>query len=601
MPTRWIMAVESPERAPLARALGVAPVVAQILINRGLKEPDAAAFLAPRIGDLLAPELLPGADRAAQLIVDAVRAKRRIVLYGDYDVDGTTGTAILWHILRAAGTVATCYVPHRVEEGYGLNTAAVQKLLAGGAEVIISIDCGITAVDVAETVRAAGAQLIITDHHAPDERIPVAAAIVHPTVGGVCPNEHVCGAGVAFKLAWAVAKRLSGGPRVGPVFRDLLVELLPLAALGTVADVVPLVGENRIIAKHGLTALRDTKLPGLRALVDSVGLRGGRIDAGDVGFRIGPRINAAGRMGHAGLVVELFTVADHARGQEITHYLDEHNRHRQATERRIVDQAVERIERDRLASAARRGIVLASRDWHAGVIGIVAARIVDRYHRPTVLIALSDDDGQGSARSIRHFDLHDAIGRCREHLLSFGGHAMAAGLRIAPSNVDAFADAFVAEANRRLTGADMAPSLHLDAEVSLDALTLSTVEEIASLGPFGAGNPKPRLATDWVDVAAEPRCVGRDGSHLQVRLQEHGTQIKAIGFGLARVIEDLKEFRRCRVAFEPIINDFNGRRSVEMQIIDLKTPADRQTPDAGTLDASVRDAAGAHAPPAPTA
>jgi len=573
MAKQWMISAPSPDCEALATRLRVPSAIAQVLINRGLSlDGTGEAFLLPQLKDLHPPELLPGASEAAVRIVDAIRAKTKIVLYGDYDVDGTTGVAILWHTLRQAGGEVTFYVPHRIDEGYGLNLEAVKRLVEDGAGMIVSVDCGITAVDIAKVLKDAGVTLIITDHHAPHAELPDAAVIVHPSVGGAYPNPHLSGAGVAFKLAWAIAQRLSGADRVAPEFRELLKELLPLAAIGTIADVVPLVGENRIIARHGLSALPSSSLPGLRLLIESAGLSNGKISGYDVGFKLAPRINAAGRMGHARLAVELFTRADADRAREIALYLEEHNRSRQATERQIAKQAYEMIEKGNLASDARRAIVLASPGWHAGVIGIVAARVVGRYHRPTVMIALNNGEGQGSARGIQHFDLADALSSCSRHLLAHGGHAMAAGLRIAADRVDAFTEAFVAEANNRLTGDDLVDKLRLDAEVPLKEMTLPTAEAIVGLGPFGIGNPKPKFATDWLDLAYEPRCVGANQDHLQVSFQQNGTRIKGIGFGLGSAIEDLKQHRRCRVAFEPIINDFNGRRSVEMQILDFQFP-----------------------------
>jgi len=587
MAKRWMISTPSPDCEDLARRLRVPPAIAQVLINRGLSLDGAGeAFLFPQLKDLHPPQLLPGASEAASRIVDAIHAKTKIVLYGDYDVDGTTGVAVLWHVLRHAGAEVTFYVPHRIDEGYGLNLEAVERLVKDGAGMIVTVDCGITAVEIAKVLKDAGVPLIITDHHAPHAELPDAAVIVHPTVGGTYPNPHLSGAGVAFKLAWAIAQRLSGTDRVAPEFRELLKELLPLAAIGTIADVVPLVGENRIIARHGLNALPSSSLPGLRLLIESAGLSHAlshegngktcpeprRISGYDVGFKLAPRINAAGRMGHARLAVELFTRADADRAREIALYLEEHNRSRQATERQIAKQAYEMIERDNLASDARRAIVLASPGWHAGVIGIVAARIVGRYHRPTVMIALNNGEGQGSARGIQHFDLADALSSCSRHLLAYGGHAMAAGLRIAAENVDAFTESFVSVANNRLTGDDLVDKLRLDAQLPLKDLTLPTAEALVGLGPFGIGNPKPKFATDWLDLAHEPRCVGANQDHLQVSFQQNGTRIKGIGFGLAGAIEDLKQHRRCRVAFEPIINDFNGRRSVELQILDFQFP-----------------------------
>lgn len=566
----WVILSDGSDCSDLARRWGVPALVARLLLNRGLSADDSPdAFLAPQLKELLPPETLPGADAAAERIAAAAARGEKIVLYGDYDVDGTAGLAILWHMLRALGADVSCYVPHRTEEGYGLNLAAVRKLVEDGAKLVVSVDCGISAHEAAAFLAGAGVPLIITDHHMPPAVLPPAAVIVHPSIGAGSPNPDLCGAGVAFKLAWALARRVSGTPRVAPQFAELLKRLLPLAALGTIADVVSLMGENRVITRHGLTALRDTPIPGLRALIDKAGLAGGRISGYDVGFKIAPRINAAGRMGHARLAVELLTTADDVRGREIALYLEDHNRERQSTERGIFKSACERIEAKGLASDARRAIVLAAEGWHAGVIGIVASRIVERYHRPAVVIALGAGEGQGSGRSIRHFDLHGALDACRDHLLAFGGHRMAAGLRIDQRRIEEFSEAFVTVANGRITGDDLTPKLRLDAEVALSELSLPTAETIANLGPFGPGNPRPKLASGWLTLADEPRCVGADGAHLQATFAENGTRIRAIGFGMASRAEDLKQHRRCRVAFEPTINDYQNRRSVEMQMLDL--------------------------------
>lgn len=574
MAKQWIMAPSSPQRTEAARRWRVPPLVAQLLLNRGLSsENSGTSFLAPQLTELHPPEQLPGARPAAVLMAQAVRDHRKIVLYGDYDVDGVTGTSILWHLLQQAGADVSYYVPHRVEEGYGVNPDAVRRLVQEGAGLLITIDCGITAVEAANVLRESGVPLIITDHHQAQAMLPHAAATVHPGLDGTYPNPDLCGAGVAFKLAWALAQELSGTEKVTPEFRTLLMTLLPLAALGTIADVVPLCGENRVLARTGLLALPQTTLPGLRALMESAGLKGDAVSGYDVGFKLAPRINAAGRMGHARLAVELLTRADPPRAQEIAMYLEEHNRARQSVERRILKQVREVIERDRLDRDARRAIVAGGDGWHAGVIGIVASRLVEQFHRPVVLIALASSEGQGSARSIPHFDLSAALGKCAAHLTSFGGHAMAAGMRIARQNLPVFTEAFVALANQALTGDDLTPKLRLDAEVAPGELDISTAQAIIDLGPFGVGNPRPKLATEWVELAAEPRCVGKTGDHLQATFRHGGTQIKGIGFGLASCLEDLKQHRRCRVAFEPIINEFNGRRSVEMQMIDLQFPS----------------------------
>lgn len=573
MPKQWqIHANDRAESKSFSRSIGVSPLVAQLLLNRGVVEPSAVeTFLSPQLADLYVPEMLPGADAGAEILVDAINQRQKIVLYGDYDVDGTTGIAILWHLLTVAGANVSFYVPHRVEEGYGLNAEACARIVADGADVVVTVDCGIASVDEVAGMKRSGAVVIVTDHHLPKHALPSADAVVHPGLGGY-PNKHLCGAGVAFKLAWRVAQRVCRSDRVTPEYRGLLMTLLPLAALGTIADVVPLVGENRIIAKHGLSAIANTSLVGLQALMASAGLSGDRVSGHDVGFKIAPRINAAGRMGHARLAVELLTRADRDRAQEIALYLEDHNKARRTVERKITNQAIEIIDRDNLASDGRRAIVVSGEGWHTGVVGIVAARLVDRYHRPAVVIGLTNGQGQASARSIENFDLAEALTECGEFLEGHGGHAMAAGLRIGADRVPAFAEAFVGLANNRLTSGDLLPKLRIDADVDLPELTMTATEQIAALGPFGTGNPRPRFATGVVHLADEPRCVGKRDEHLSASFTQEGVRLRGIGFGLGDQLEDLKQHRRCRVAFEPMINEFNGRRSVEMQILDLQFP-----------------------------
>jgi len=572
MSKEWIISPAWPGLAEAAKRLRVPPLVAQILHNRKLADPAAAStFLDPQLKELIAPEALPGATEAAERIVACAQRGEKIVLYGDYDVDGIMGVSILYHVLRLAGATVDFYVPHRLEEGYGLNAQALAKLAEGGAQMVVTVDCGVTSCAEAQQAKTLGLELIITDHHLGKEELPE-ALMVHPGLDERYGNPHLCGAGVAFKLAWAIAKRVCGSERVPSPYREFLVDALCLAALGTIADVVPLVGENRIITRFGLAGLPRCELAGVKALIDSVNLRNDKIDAYHVGFLLAPRINAAGRMGHARLAVEMFARADAQRAREIAMYLDDQNTQRQAVGRKTTKHACELVERHGMDADSCHGIVLAEEGWHAGVIGIVASRLVDRYCRPTVLIALDGESGQGSARSVSHFHLHDALSECGEHLETFGGHAMAAGLRIRSENVAPFREAFTQIANNKLTPADLRPRLKLDAQVELGELSEETVTRMLALGPFGMGNPKPRLATDWLTVDGQPRCVGKAGNHLQFAVRDNGTFRKAIGFGMGEHLQDLLDHRRCRVAFEPIINEFNGRRSVELQVKDIQFP-----------------------------
>lgn len=571
----WVIAAPHADRERLADQAGIAPLLAQLLLTRGVHHAaDVRPFLSPGLGQLAPPETLPGAVAAGERLAAAVRAGQKIVIYGDYDVDGITATAILWHALTLVGGQVSFYIPSRLEEGYGLNCEAVEKLAADGADLVITVDCGITALDEARRARELGLDLIITDHHQPRDDLPAAAGIVHPTARGASSNPDLSGAGVAFKVAWALGRAMAGREQVRDDFRKFLVEATALVALGLIADVVPILGENRALASFGLQQLVQTRNPGLRALLDVSGLNGQRrCDDYDVGFRLAPRLNAIGRLGHARLAVELFTRADEVRATEIARMLDTENRRRQELERQIVKEAEALVIDKGFHRDSCRGIVLANPAWHPGVIGIVAARLVERFHRPTVLIALDDDVGQGSGRSVRHFPLHEVLTACREHLLSFGGHAMAAGVRIAADQLDAFTAAFLAEAANRLTPADLRPRLHLDDEVTLGELSTELVDAVLRLAPFGPGNERPCLATQTVELADTPRVVGQNGNHLQLRVRQAGVYRKAIAFGFGAQAERIAEHTHLRLAFEPLVNEWNGRRSVELQVIDWKPAA----------------------------
>lgn len=582
MPKDWVIAPQWRERERLAAALKISPIVANVLHNRGIDEVEAARrFLAPQLTDLLAPETLPGVEAAAERISAAVSRGEKIVIFGDYDVDGVAGVSILWHCLRTAGAKPEFYIPHRLEEGYGINSEAIEGLLDNGARLIISVDCGVTALEPAERVRQRGAELIITDHHAPqtDEagqpRLPD-ALLVHPAVpmSNQAPygNPNLSGAGVAFKLAWALAQRFSRAKKVTPEFRDFLLDATGLAALGTIADVVPLVGENRVLAHYGLRGLPQSHLPGIQALIQSAGVAGKKLDGYDIGFKLAPRLNAIGRMGHAQLAADMLTRAGPEEAARLAEVLNKHNTARQGLERRIAEEAIQRVVEEGQDADTVRAIVLAGKEWHAGVIGIVASRVLEEFGRPTILIALNGETGQGSGRSIRNFPLHEVLAACKAHLLSYGGHAMAAGVRIKPEEVDAFRVAVQAQAAQRLTPADLRPKLYLDDVVDPGALNEQLVEDLKKLEPFGAGNAHPRLATNWLNLVSEPRTVGSSGQHLQVMLGDQRTRIKGIAFGKSKMLAPLLDHRRCRVAFQPVINEWQGKRTIEMQIEDFQFP-----------------------------
>ena len=567
---RWELAQPFEGAEDMARRLSTAPLVAQVLHNRGLTETDdCRAFLDPKLTDLHDPCLLGGAEPAARRIAHAVAEKEPIVIYGDYDVDGMTAVAILYKILTLVGAEVDYYVPHRLDEGYGVNAEAVRKLIEAGTKLIVTVDCGVSAVGpVAEAV-AAGVDVIVTDHHSLGEALPPATAIVHPALPGEnYPNPVLAGAGVAFKLAWQIAREICGERHVSDEMRTFLLEATCLAALGTIADVVPLIGENRSLAACGLRSLRATTHTGLRALIDSAGLTGERLDAFHVGFVLAPRLNACGRMGHARQAVELLTGIAADRSVEIADMLHRQNLERQKVERGITAEAAEMVEARGLAPTDR-AIVLASDRWHGGVIGIVASRLVRRFGRPAVLIAINGEGGQGSGRSIPGFHMRDALAACGEHLTSFGGHAMAGGLKIELDKIPDFQAALLAYAAENLTEEQMIPALSIDAETSLAALSYSVVESLTRMAPFGQGNPQPMVVCRRCKVLTPPKRLGRSGQTVSLMLQQDRSSLRAVGFGMGDLADTCVGIHHVDVVGQPVLNHFNGRTTVELQLKDV--------------------------------
>ena len=580
----WVVKPAWAGRVELARQLGAPELMGQLLYNRGVSEASAArSFLRPSLHDLADPGRLPGVKEAVQRIRRAAAGGEKIVLYGDYDVDGIAGVAILWRCLQLAGVEAGRlgeYVPHRIEEGYGLNEQAVRQLAAEGAKLLVTVDCGIGARGCAAVARELGVELIITDHHRVEGELPAAAAIVHPDLpGGDYPCKVLCGAGVAFKLAWALAQEFSAGEKVRPEFREFLLTATGLAALGTIADVVELVGENRVLSHYGLAGLAASADVGIRALIEAAGLTGADLNSADIGFKLAPRLNAAGRMGHARLALELFTRASAERAREIAGYLEGQNRQRQQVEKAMAEAAAEQVAALGMDGSEWRGIVVAAEGWHGGVLGLVASRLVERFGRPAVVIAVQGERAMGSCRSVAGFDICRGLAACGELLESFGGHAMAAGLTLRPERIEAFREAFNATARELLPAEALARRLDIDAEAGLGELNVKTVELVERLGPFGAGNPSVVLAVRGVRLAGALRRIGTGGEHLQMLLAagedraaelRAGGVVRAVAFGKGKWEKTLAGAERFDVAFEPAINRFNGKRTVEMIVQDVR-------------------------------
>ena len=572
---RWrLRTFDRDQVATLGREANVSPLIAHLLLNRGVADArGVSSFFDERLSGLHDPETLPGVPEAAERIVAAVRARRKIVIYGDYDVDGVCGTSILWACLRLAGAHdVDYYIPHRVEEGYGLNGDALRKLATEHkAEVVITVDCGISAVREAKLARELGIELIITDHHTIGPELPDAAALVHPKLpGSRYPFAELCGCGVAFKLAWQVCKTFGDGKKASPHLRDFLLKSIALVAMATVADVMPIHGENRILVRHGLAGLAQSPSPGLRALMGVAGCLGKKgLSTGTIGFGLAPRINAAGRLERAMQAVEMLTTDDPARAEELAQALDLCNQQRREVEKTIVERAHELIEAQGGLNG-RGAIVLGEVGWHPGVIGIVAARLAETYHRPSIVISLGDDHGQGSARSIAGFNLYDAIAACSSGLLTFGGHAAAAGLKLPRAHFERFAELFEAHCRGALDAEQLTKSLTIDAEVPLGQLSLKVVEAIERMEPFGIGNPRPLLVANNVRVVADPRFVGEGGKTTQVRFTQGGTTIGAVAFQMADRTKALKAGMTCSIAFNPSINEWNGRRDVQLELKDFR-------------------------------
>jgi len=586
MDRRWRFFPHDPARiAALARAVGVPPVVAQLLIARGITDPaQAAAFLRPKLADLRLPEVLPGCMEAAERVYAAIGNRQRIVVYGDYDVDGMAGTAVLYRCLKLLGGNVGYYIPHRIDEGYGVQEEALRQLAAGGAQLVVTVDCGIGSVGPAAVARQLGLAMIVTDHHQPEKQLPEVDSIVHPGLPGrPYPFAGLSGAGVALKLAWGVCQVANGAKKVSPQMRDFLLSAVGLAALGTVADVVPLIDENRVLVRHGLLSLKRQPPLGIAALSQVAGTaEKSTLEAEDVAFALAPRLNAAGRLGQAQLAVELLLTDRPERARQLAEYLDGLNSSRQTLERKIY-LAAHKQAKEQFDPTGDPALVLAGTGWHQGVIGIVAGRLAEKYHRPVVVISLDATGTRpavGSARSVPGVDLHQALSACSEYLMGFGGHAAAAGLTIEPARIDLFRQEFCEQIALQTSEAPAA-ELRIDAEAPLGAFSLRVVEQIERLAPFGHGNPRPVLCASGVQVLGQPRLMGSADQHLAVQFVQDGVRMRAVAFGRGDWAEPLASADEpLDVAFRPVINTFRGHRRVEAHLVDWRPS--RQTVSSGT-------------------
>jgi single-stranded-DNA-specific exonuclease len=523
----------------LAQELGLNEITASVLVRRGYGDPEQArAFLAGE-QPLSDPFLLDNMAAAVERIHAAVAAGERICVHGDYDVDGICATVLAVLILRELGADVEWHLPSRFDEGYGVNGGTLERLAGEGCRVVLTVDCGITAVEEVRRARELGLDVIVTDHHRPGDELPDCPVVT---------TKELCGTGVAFKLGQAL---------LGPD-SDVLRRHLDLVALATIADVVPLLGENRTLTIAGLRGLARTQKPGLQALMRVAHVDPATVDTGQVGFRLAPRINAAGRLGHPRAALELLLTADADEARRLADRLEELNRDRQAVEDKILRAAIAQVEEWPEAKRRRKAYVVWGDDWHEGVIGIVASRLVERYHRPVVLLAGGEGLWKGSGRSIPSFDLHGALGACARLLERFGGHRAAAGLSIRPEQIEPFADAFAAQAEGLLAPEDLVPTTVVDAVLPRGAkLTLDLCEELRRLAPFGLGNPDVTLLAPGCELG-DLATVG-DGKHLRFRVQRDGRDAGgAIAFGQGTQLDRFRRVGRYDVAFRLQENRWNG-------------------------------------------
>ena len=546
--------------ARLSKELGVSGIAAQILVGRNLTGADACRrFFAPSLADLHDPFLFTGMKKAVARIRSAISGKEKITVYGDYDADGITGTAMLVRVLRSLGAACDYHLPHRLTEGYGVSESGVRQIAAGGAGLMVTVDCGITAEKEIALAASLGIDVIVTDHHEPKASgLPHDCVIINPKAPhSGYPDKDLAGVGVVFKLCQALGKTIGRGEALWEPY-------LEMAALGTAADVVPLTGENRIITRAGFERMRRTKNQGLAALLKLQGLEGRPLSTNEAAFQIAPCINAAGRLGDPGRAVDLLLTDNEETALEYAKELKTANYERRAIDSAVREEAegwvLKHCDPDRDFA-----IVTGSSGWHAGVIGIVASKLVEKFHRPAILFSLGEDGAaHGSGRSLPGFHLLDALRECADLLETFGGHAAAAGVNIRSASIDAFRTRFNEVARSRLRPEDLVPTVYADAEVALDDLTPQLFSLIKAMEPFGAGNARPVLYCRDLHHRYAPRIVGNN--HLKMSVADKGKVFDAIGFNFGDRIEELSGAPSLSLAFSLDENEWNGKKSLQMKV-----------------------------------
>jgi len=560
---KWVVRPQDPKTAlQIAEALDTTPLVGQVLLNRGYGDiEDATQFMNCQLADLIDPYVLHGMQEAVERIIASLDSQEKILVYGDYDVDGVTATSLILLFLRDLGFTTHYYIPKRVEEGYGVNKESIRKFSEEGIGLIITVDCGISSVEEISYANSLGMSVIVTDHHEPPIKLPDAAALINPLLAECAfPYKSLSGVGLAFYLIAGLRK----GLRESGFFKEgeepSLVEYLDLVAVGTIADIVPLTGINRILVRAGLEQINVNPRLGIKTLLEVCGIQPGHVDSSSVAYRLAPKINAAGRLSDAMRGVLLLTTDSREAAEREAGFLDVENDERQRIERKIYTEAVENIQSSGIEND-HRSIVLSSADWHPGVVGIVASRLMERYYRPTVLLCLESGVYKGSARGIPNFHLFQGLSRCRDLLLEFGGHKYAAGIKITSENLEKFIERFESVVREMVPEDGFTPVIKLDAQASLDELGMGEVAKFQDLSPFGAGNPEPVVLIKDVQIL-NPKVVG--GDHLSFLAKQNGVTTGAIAFRQAHELERLED--RMELAVVPEVQTWQGVSQVKLRV-----------------------------------
>ena len=568
-------------RSDLTRELSCSPQIASILLSRGIDDGEKARrFLHPKLTDLLDPEILPEIDKAAERINSAIAQKESICVFGDYDVDGITSTCLLHNFFQQVGKKDVLYrLPDRLEGGYGLNCDIIRELAEQGINLLVTVDNGSSSIKEIELAAELGMDVVVCDHHRPPEKLPEPFAHINPWL---CGNEEVfkdlAGVGVTYKLVWELCRRFTRAKKLSKEFRDFMCESLALAALGTIADGVPLRGENRILAKFGLEKLKESRRPGLRKLVDAALSQAGSRDyltSEDVGYKIGPKINAPGRMGHADNALQLLMAEDDIKAEKLVRIIERENDKRKRLGAKLFEDVCSRIEAE-CDLEREKVIVLGNEKWHPGIVGIIASWIVDKYYKPVFLFSIEDDDiarfARGSARSIPGVDLYQAIARCGNLFERFGGHAMAAGGTILTERIPELRTAL--NDSIELKPGDMIPEIKFDCTLDLEDLDNSLISGLSQLEPFGNGNPKPLFATMGLEVVGEPHLMGKNGRHISFHVRQGEGQkalaLRAVAFDMGERCKEIIRGASVSLLYRPQINTWSNREKIELIVEELR-------------------------------